>query len=138
MRFSTFSVCAALCVLLACGAFVQGQKRKDPCQSGITSDLVDCSLKELAKADAELNKVYKQLMSLIGKDESEATWKVKLKAAQQAWIKYRDANCEYEAEYSGGGSAYTFEYNFCLAGMTTARAQVLQKMIDQIKARDGQ
>jgi len=68
---------------------------------------------------------------------SLAGWKMKLRTAQQAWIKYRDANCDYESEFSGGGSAATFEYNFCLADMTTARAKELHEMIDKIREREG-
>ena len=136
----TLVVCALLTVnlFIALSSFAQEGKKKDPCEkaneSGVTVDLVECSLKKLAEADAELNKVYRQLTSRLG----DKKWEMKLRAAQRAWIKYRDANCDYESEFSGGGSAATFEYNFCLADMTVARAKELQGMFDKIKARNGE
>jgi uncharacterized protein YecT (DUF1311 family) len=123
---------------IALSSSAQEQAKKDPCEkanaSGVTVDLVECSLKMLAEADAELNKTYRQLAPKLG----DKKWEVKLRTAQQAWIKYRDANCDYESEFSGGGSAVTFEYNFCLADMTTARAKELREMLDKIKERNGE
>jgi uncharacterized protein YecT (DUF1311 family) len=88
----------------------------------------------LAEADAELNKEYRQLVSKM----SDKKWELKLRTAQQAWIKFRDANCDYVSEFSGGGSAVTWEYNLCLAEMTTTRTKELREMLQQIKDRDGQ
>lgn len=122
----------------ALSSFAQERVKKDPCEkaneSGVTVDLVECSLKKLADADAELNKTYRQLVSRLG----DKKWEAKLRTAQQAWIKYRDANCDYESEFSGGGSAVTFEYNFCLADMTAARTKELHEMLTKIKERDGE
>jgi uncharacterized protein YecT (DUF1311 family) len=133
---SSCLVIASLCVALSGAA--QEQKKRDPCEeankSGVTADIVDCSAKKLAEADSELNKTYRLLVSKLG----DKKWEVKLRTAQQAWIKYRDANCDYDREFSGGGSAVTFEYNFCLAEMTSARTKELKEMLDKIKERDGQ
>lgn len=123
---------------LALSGSAQERVKNDPCEkaneSGVTADLVECSSKKLAAADAELNRTYRQLVSRLG----DKKWEAKLRAAQQAWIKYRDANCDYVSEFSGGGSAVTFEYNFCLADMTTARTKELHEMLKQIKDRDGE
>lgn len=135
MKTLTSLIIVSFC--LAVASFAQAPVKKDPCEkaneSGVTVDLVECSLKKLAEADAELNKSYRQLVSKLG----DKKWEAKLRTAQQTWIKYRDANCDYVSEFSGGGSAVTFEYNFCLADMTTARAKELQEMLNKIKERDG-
>lgn len=137
MKILTLSTSIIVSFFIALSSFAQKPEKKDPCEkaneSGITVDLVECSLKQLAEADTELNKVYRQLVSRLG----DKTWEMKLRTAQQAWIKYRDANCDYVSEFSGGGSASGFEYNFCLADMTTARAKELHEMLNKIKARDG-
>lgn len=137
MKPLTLSTLIIVSFFLALSSFAQEQVKKDPCEkateSGVTADLVECSLKKLADADAELNKAYRQLVSRLG----DKKWEAKLRKAQQAWIKYRDANCDYVSAFSGGGSAVTFEYNFCLADMTTARAKELQEMLNKIKERDG-
>jgi uncharacterized protein YecT (DUF1311 family) len=138
MKTLTLSTFIIVSFFLALSSFAQEREIKDPCEkateSGVTADLVECSLKKLAEADAELNKAYRQLVSRLG----DKKWEAKLRTAQQAWIKYRDANCDYVSEFSGGGSAVTFEYNFCLADMTTARAKELQEMLNKIKERDGE
>lgn len=115
----------------------QQQRKEDPCkkanQTGVTVDLVNCSSKKLAEADADLNKTYRELIPKLDDKESGQL----LRTAQQAWIKYRDANCGFESQLSGGGSAATFEYNFCLADMTTARTKELRETLNQIKERTG-
>jgi len=138
MKTLTLSALIIVSFFIALSSFAQERGKKDPCEkaneSGVTVDLVECSLKKLAEADAELNKAYRQLVSRLG----DKKWEMKLRTAQRAWIKYRDANCDYASEFSGGGSAVTFEYNFCLADMTAARAKELHKMLNNIKERDGE
>jgi uncharacterized protein YecT (DUF1311 family) len=137
MKTLSLSALIIVSCFIALSSSAQEQGKKDPCEkaneSGITVDLVECSLKKLADADAELNKAYRQLVSRL----DDKKWETKLRSAQQAWIKYRDANCDYVSEFSGGGSAVTFEYNFCLADMTDARAKELHEMLNKIKERDG-
>lgn len=119
------------------GTFARQQRKQDPCtkadKTGVTLDIVECSLKKLAEADADLNKTYRELMAKLGDKKSE----LKLRTAQQAWIKYRDANCDFVMELSGGGSASTFEFNFCLVDMTAARTKELRETLNQIKDRTG-
>ncbi|HEU4386734.1 MAG TPA: lysozyme inhibitor LprI family protein [Blastocatellia bacterium] len=137
MRTIILTVLVLVSLVVSSGSFAQERGKKDPCEkakeTGVTADLVECSLKKLADADAELNRTYRQLLSRLG----DKKWEMKLRAAQQAWIKYRDTNCDYESEFNGGGSAVTFEYNFCLAEMTVGRTKELQKMLNKIKERDG-
>lgn len=137
MKTLSLSALIILSCFIALSSSAQEQGKKDPCEkateSGITVDLVECSLKKLAAADAELNNAYRQLVSRL----DDKKWETKLRTAQQAWIKYRDANCDSVSEFSGGGSAVTFEYNFCLADMTVARAKELHEMLNKIKERDG-
>ena len=124
-----------LLIAICCGTLAQQQSKQDPCeraeQTGVTIDLVNCSSKKLAEADAALNKTYRELVAKLG----DKKWELKLRTAQQTWIKYRDANCDFVMELSGGGSASTFEYNFCLADMTTARTKELRETLDGIKER---
>jgi uncharacterized protein YecT (DUF1311 family) len=127
-----------LLVITICeGTFAQQQPKQDPCtradKTGVTVDIVECSLKKLADADGDLNKTYRELIAKLGDKKSE----LKLRTAQQAWIKYRDANCDFVMELSGGGSASTFEYNFCLVDVTTDRTKELRETLNQIKDRTG-
>jgi len=74
------------------------------------------------KADAKLNKIYKQ--TLAGLDEEG---KKKLVAAERAWLAYRDAEATYEADAERGGSIVPLIYSQTCLQMTEARIEQLQK-----------
>jgi uncharacterized protein YecT (DUF1311 family) len=82
----------------------------------------DCAGKEYKQADAELNQVYKQLMSKLEDPGHQAA----LKSAQQVWIKYRDTNCEYESYLNRGGTMYSVVNTGCLTRMTKERTTELR------------
>jgi uncharacterized protein YecT (DUF1311 family) len=99
--------------------------REDPCPGANTQpELNQCAARARDRADAELNKVYRELL----KDTSGAE-RAKLRAAQLAWIKFRDAQCDYESAGNKGGSIYPMVYSFCLAKVTSARVKQLQEIL---------
>ena len=136
MKAPTIRVLIILSCVFAFSSSVLAQAKDDPCEkaekSGVTVDLVECSLKKLAAADAALNKTYRELIPKL----NDKDWEASLRTAQQAWIKFRDANCVYVSAFSGGGSATTFEYNFCLVQMTDTRTKELRDMLSKIKERE--
>jgi uncharacterized protein YecT (DUF1311 family) len=77
-----------------------------------------------------LNKLYQQLMKDAGAGE-----KAKLRAAQLAWIKFRDAHCEYEAFGNTGGSIYPMVHGFCLAEVTAERSKQFRDTLKEIGER---
>ena len=89
-----------------------------------------CASQAFQKADAELNKLYQQLVKDAGAGE-----RAKLRAAQLAWIKFRDAHCEYEAFGNTGGSIYPMVYGFCLAEVTGERAKQFRDTLKEIGER---
>jgi uncharacterized protein YecT (DUF1311 family) len=56
--------------------------------------------KDLATADAELNKIYQQVLEAQNDDEAKKL----LKTAQKAWLAYRDAEADHAADETRGGS----------------------------------
>ena len=74
------------------------------------------------KADAQLNKVYKQLMTILTKKE-----KPLLIQAEKDWVKFRDSHCKFEASQYEGGSNKPLIYYNCLEETT-------KKRIAEIKA----
>jgi uncharacterized protein YecT (DUF1311 family) len=126
MRFSTFCASVILCCSIAAAAQAQGQK--DPCENAQTTvEMRDCAGKEYKKADAELNSVYKQLMSKLADEGHKAA----LRTAQQDWIKYRDSNCEFEAYLNRGGTIYPVVYTGCLSAMTMTRTKELRELSEE-------
>ncbi len=55
------------------------------------SEQKECFRKDYEQADKELNRVYKRVISDLSTERKQ-----KLIRAEQAWIKYRDTNCEYK------------------------------------------
>ncbi|MBX7223940.1 MAG: DUF1311 domain-containing protein [Blastocatellia bacterium] len=111
--------------------------KKDPCDDEAAAakmsqqEMNQCAFKDFEKADAELNAVYKKLMSLID-DEAH---KGKIKTAQLAWIKFRDAHCEAEAFPNEGGSIYPLVEYGCKAGLTRKRVKELKELVDEFGNR---
>ena len=128
MNLKILSALILLCFLMLTGVAAQNQQTPDPCDNAQTTvEMRDCAGKEYQKADAELNQVYKQLMASL----SDRAHQASLRTAQQAWLKYRDANCEFDAFENLGGTIYPVVYNSCLAAMTRARTKELREQMEQ-------
>lgn len=105
--------------------FAQGKKRSDPCSNAQNqAEMNDCAGKEYKAADLALNQVYRQLLSML--DDQE---KSELKEAQTAWLKYRDANCDFVADQYKGGTILPMIHGLCLAEMTRNRTTELKSQI---------
>lgn len=101
---------------------------KIPCgETGTQAEANVCTRREYQKADAELNKVYRQLMAGLagfeGKDQQQ------LRRAQTLWLQYRDANCESESSIYLGGSIRPAVYNSCLRSVTQERTRRLMEFL---------
>src|SRR5262245_54003310 len=95
--------------------------RADPCaQEGNQMQLTDCAQQRYEKADARLNKAYKPLLAGLDPEHQ-----VKLKAAQKAWIAFRDAECDLEASEALHGSMEGQVLFMCLEAATEARIKEL-------------
>lgn len=97
------------------------------------AELNQCSLDEYTAADKKLNQTWKKLMIKFKNDKTALT---KLKAAQKAWIVFRDAEIEATFACDAGdrtcwGSMEPMLRNGELTALTLARTQRLQKYIDE-------
>jgi uncharacterized protein YecT (DUF1311 family) len=97
---------------------------KDKAENGTTADMLECDADELDRQDARLNNTYKNLMSKLSPDRKKALLK-----AQQAWIKFREANCDYWYDPRGRRAA-SFNGNGCRLTMTAARTKELEGMLE--------
>ncbi|MES2921225.1 MAG: lysozyme inhibitor LprI family protein [Verrucomicrobiota bacterium] len=82
---------------------------------------------DFEKADAALNKIYAQVLTKL-----DAEGQGKLKAAQRAWVTFRDAQAELDADLMRGGSAAPLLRAGSLAGSTVRRTQDLKDFLKQI------
>jgi uncharacterized protein YecT (DUF1311 family) len=82
------------------------------------ADINACADKSYKAADAELNKLYKEITQRL---DSDADAKKRFVAAQRNWVAFRDAECSFATSRSEGGSVYPMVYAGCLGGLTTKR-----------------
>lgn len=124
MRRLTLAVVAAVCAAALPGQAADRAEIEarysptfQPCMDAdpSTAGMVQCMAAENELQDKKLNARYRAVMA-----ELNAEQQAKLKAAQRAWIAYRDAWCEaqYDNEW---GSLSTIVANNCVMDMTIGR-----------------
>jgi uncharacterized protein YecT (DUF1311 family) len=111
-------VTAAALTGAAASAFAGAQGNPGEC-TGSTPEMVDCLMAQHAHWDKELTVAYQRAM----KDAVPAQ-KERLRDAERAWIKYRDANCDYYA--AGEGTIARIDAAACMLNMTQKRAEELK------------
>ncbi|QCI64417.1 lysozyme inhibitor LprI family protein [Phreatobacter stygius] len=94
------------------------QAKPANCDSGNRIDLELCAVARFRSADAELNRVYRELA---GDTQNRDL----LLGAQRVWLAYRDATCAWEQDRLRGGTAATLYAINCLAAVTEARTSYL-------------
>jgi uncharacterized protein YecT (DUF1311 family) len=99
----------------------------DPCPNAQTQgEMNQCAGNAYKAADGELNQLYRKLVAML-----DAEGKIQLKAAQTAWLKYRDAHCEFVADQYKGGSMRPMIHAFCLADVTKDRTTELKDNVEE-------
>jgi uncharacterized protein YecT (DUF1311 family) len=80
------------------------------------------------KADAELNQVCDD----VTKKLTDGRQKTDFIKAQKAWVSFRDADAEFRAGVTGGGSAYTTDYLANLTELTEERTKQLSEFLKHL------
>jgi uncharacterized protein YecT (DUF1311 family) len=80
-----------------------------------------CLAERHAFWDRILNNAYQQVIA-----EREGADEERLRVAQRAWITYRDATCDMEADAMRGGSGEAMLHWGCMARLTERRARDLE------------
>ena len=88
-----------------------------------TVSMTACIQAETQMQDQRLNRVYKQLMGKL-----DAAQQKSLRDVQRKWIAYRDGNCQFHVQASGGTMAQ-LEGGTCLMNMTRDRAAELERVL---------
>ena len=112
---------AAGLAVFAAPAFAGAQgdpfDKGENCDGG-TLQIIECMERQRQYWDGKLTAAYQQAL----KDAVPAQ-RALLRAAERAWIKYRDANCDYYA--AGEGSISRVNAAWCMRDMTEKRAKEL-------------
>lgn len=101
------------------------------CALRSSASIESCVAENFKQADRELNVVYRQTIDRVvssyrAAPELRTELLSKLKSAQTAWIKFRDANCAVFAfEIEESTPAYAMALNQCKTRMTKGRSEQL-------------
>jgi uncharacterized protein YecT (DUF1311 family) len=103
----------------------------DPCLEKASSqaELNTCASDAFSKADAELNQVYQQLLKKYAGDNALLR---RLRLAQQAWLRFRDAdvNALYPEPQTGQGSVNPMCRAMEMARLTIERTEELKRLLN--------
>jgi uncharacterized protein YecT (DUF1311 family) len=125
------SVLTAGFVLLASLLPTVAQAKINCATAMTTPELNYCADQGLEAADAELNAAYKKAIAYIRTTGSERpydprSWEKALRASQQAWVAFRDAECAGLVPMAfSGGTITTSAVLGCKTTMTEARTKAL-------------
>ena len=108
--FLCLSICACATSLVhadeTCGG--AGQKKcpkqhskgyvESPCNGTGALEQGECAQQKFAMTDKRLNEVYKKLMAALPPDSNDFFARTSLVKAQKAWIKFKEATCDFDGE----------------------------------------
>ena len=123
LRAAVFA--AALCFVcpLTARPGVQTTGSGSDCKDAATTAAMrTCENTRYQKAEQDLNAAFNELMRQLDADQ-----KSKLRVAQSAWMRFREANADFEAATVRGGTLAPLLKVSTLADMTEARAAELKK-----------
>lgn len=111
-------LCLAALLAALGPACLAAQQEEAFCPEGRTQlDMNACAAEELAQADSLLNENYQALLRTLEPERVQA-----LREAQRAWIRFRDAECEFQVSEVAGGSIAPSVHALCLAHLSEQRA----------------
>jgi uncharacterized protein YecT (DUF1311 family) len=131
LTVSAFALCGtatagAVPAAAATSAASSGDSCMDNAQSQTAMD--ECASKTLAAADKELNQVYQQVLTQYA---SNKVFIIKLRAAQKAWMAFRDAELQARYPESDKQAMYGSVYPMCASNDLEA---MTRKRIDELRA----
>jgi uncharacterized protein YecT (DUF1311 family) len=125
MRKTVLAVIMTLCAARAHAEDTRPYSVIDCGKFTTQMDLNKCAVDNLKSADKALNEAYQALTA----KQVEAASKQRLKAAQRAWIAFRDRECAFEVgPQEGGGTIWPMENSGCLEEITATRIRTLKQL----------
>lgn len=100
--------------------------RPRDCRNANMVELGQCAIADFRQADKALNAAYNQARG----DSRNDALRALLLESQRAWLRLRDANCDFESGVYEGGSMAGLAAVNCLLRMTRERATYLEHAFD--------
>ena len=95
------------------------------CDARTFHDMYRCAVVRYEQADAEHKRVYQDVVAGL-----EAVPRGKLREAEEAWVRYRAAHCDFESSRSAGRREYQVVRLRCMAELTEARTTSLRGEVE--------
>ncbi|MGE0179573.1 MAG: lysozyme inhibitor LprI family protein [Sphingomonas sp.] len=115
---------------------LDAEAREHNCTEPMTQmDMNACEEIEFQRADLELNQVWAEAIAqaqrydrgLDRTTDTRAGYETVLRAAQRAWLTFRDQHCTWQGyQDARGGSMEPMSYSACRATVTRARIEQLR------------
>jgi uncharacterized protein YecT (DUF1311 family) len=122
--------------LLSFDSFAKDKtKDKDCSQAGSNNDMKQCWYAAFDKANEELTTIYKNCMSKFDNSSDDDRTKIisdRMKASEEAWEKFREANCSYISAIMLECSGEALIESQCQVRMTRERIVELKELIKEI------
>lgn len=103
------------------------------CDEAVTTiEINECAQAEFDKTEAELNRVWKEVMARLAEraDEPDVVdAKAKLRIAQKTWVTYREQDCQAVYTLYQGGTMRTLMYLGCMTGHADRRTRELSEWL---------
>jgi uncharacterized protein YecT (DUF1311 family) len=98
---------------------------------GSSQNAVMCAGGQRDKIERELNKTYQAVLREIRKEEASDTFiagaSAKLVEAEREWVKFREAECTFQAQSNGGGTLEPAVYEDCARQQALVRIESLKQ-----------
>ncbi len=94
------------------------------------SELDRMAYRDFQRADARLNVVYRRVRATL-----DATGRAKLEKVERAWVAYRDAQADLEADVNRGGSMEPMVYSNVQESLTNDRIKALRAFQGEMQGR---
>jgi len=128
--------CRALLIAALCGlpgapgqALGQPPPENAACENAkSTAAMRECEIGRLKRAQAGMNAAYRSLSAKLDRRGRE-----KLRAAQEAWLKFRAAEAEYQADDARDGTLAPLIAASVQADLTEARRKELENAARKLK-----
>jgi uncharacterized protein YecT (DUF1311 family) len=106
------------------------QEKIDYCHETDTLSVKLCAAEKLIAAEAELKELYSEQMHRLQNEEP----KKRLRSSQQAWLEFRQKDCEYQGWATEQGSIHSLIVSECEIRHTEQRIKALKAFINCTQA----
>jgi uncharacterized protein YecT (DUF1311 family) len=127
----TFVTATFILLLFAPVPRARGQSAIDPCTEGTSPQQMACAEREFKAASEQLKRAGARLY-----EDLEPRSRVKFRAAERLWLRYRKSNCDTEASIYEGGTIQPLIELRCRARVTRERAAELKAQSQTLGGTD--